>query len=179
MRHKSLSFKNIQVFLSMFAALLQNFLEAKTLLFRCKSSFSWIWKRLAGSHLCPVINKDQRIHPPLCFSLLRARRTRPWSWHGTVRLPCVQANYVPPELQGLSVTPWNQRPGRVQGGGDGFSIHGHIKQDSLSVGCLWRRARHSHTPLSQFTHSLSTFLPLLVGFRSLSAHERQRDSRMM
>lgn len=86
----------------------------------------------------------------LSFSSGQCRRQ---SWQGMVRLPGIRGKYVPRTLRGLCVTLWHQRPGWVRGVGR-ISIHGHIKQDSLSAGYLWGRARHSHTLRRQFTHTL-------------------------
>lgn len=87
----------------------------------------------------------------LSFSSGQCRRQ---SWQGMARLPGIRGKYVPWTLRGLCVTLRHQRPGWVRGVGR-ISIHGHIKQDSLSAGYLWGRARHSHTLRRQFTHTQS------------------------
>lgn len=76
-----------------------------------------------------------------------------------MRLPGVQGKYVHPELRGLCVTLRHQRPGWVRGVGRLF-IHGHIKQDSLSVGYLWGACQtFPYTAsVSSHTHTLAVQL---------------------
>lgn len=74
---------------------------------------------------------------------------------------CCEVSVWPPDIKRL---------GGFRGWGR-LSIHGPIKQDSLSMGYLWRRARHSHTPHSSsvHTHTLAVQLNALSFSHSISS----------
>lgn len=125
------------------------FPKLKTISFSCK--------RRSGT--CSIMRTNK-----CSFSLVRQSRLS--AWHGTVRLPGVQGSYVPshrPPLQSCEGSVW---PPDIKGRG-GFrgwgrlSIHGHIKQDSLSVGTPLEACQtfpYTAQSVHTLTHTLTVHL---------------------